>query len=72
MSKRTFPLLLVASLVACTAWASESPFIGEWKLDPSKSRLPDEMKVENEGGNKYAFDFGGVAETIVVLSLIHI
>lgn len=48
------------------AWAAQSPFIGEWKLDPSKTRMPDEMKVQNKGGNKYAFDFGGGAEAIVV------
>ena len=48
------------------AWAAESAFIGEWKLDPSKSRMPDEMKVQSQGGNKYTFDFGGGAETIVV------
>ena len=48
------------------AWAADSPFIGEWKLDPSKTRMPDEMKVQNKGGNNYAFDFGGGAETIVV------
>jgi len=48
------------------AWAAESPFIGEWKLDPTKSRMPDEMKVQSKGGNKYAFDFGGGTETIVV------
>lgn len=28
--------------------------------------MPDEMKVQNKGGNKYAFDFGGGAETITV------
>ena len=48
------------------AWAAGSPFIGEWKLDPSKTRMPDEMTVKSGGGNKYAFDFGGGAETIVV------
>lgn len=66
MPNRALPLLIVASLVAGAAWAAESPFIGEWKLDPSKSRLPDEMKVESAGGTKYAFDFGGGAETIRV------
>src|SRR5580658_8151020 len=48
------------------AWAAESPFIGEWTLDSSKSRMPDEMKVQSKGGNQYAFDFGGGAENIVV------
>jgi hypothetical protein len=47
--------------------APGSPFIGEWKLVPSKSRMPDEMKVESKGSNKYVFDFGGGnVETIVV------
>jgi hypothetical protein len=58
--------LAVVCLGTGAAWAAESPFIGEWKLDPSKTRLPDEMKVENKGGGKYAFDFGGGVETIVV------
>jgi hypothetical protein len=59
--------ILLAVCLVGTAWAAESPFIGEWKLDSSKSRMPDEMKVEREGANKYAFDFGaGGAESIVV------
>ena len=45
---------------------ANEPFVGEWKLDPSKSKLTDQMKVESVAGNKYAFDFGGgSAETIV-------
>ena len=47
------------------AWAAENPFIGEWKLDPSKTRMPDEMKIESKGGNTYSFNFGGTPETIV-------
>ena len=54
-----------ATITASAAMAADSPFIGEWKLDSSKSRMPDEMKVESKGGNKYAFDFGGGVETIV-------
>jgi hypothetical protein len=63
---RIFEILLVVCLVTSTAWAEANPFIGEWKLDPSKSRMPDEMKVQSQGGNKYAFDFGAGTETIVV------
>jgi hypothetical protein len=66
MFKRIAKILPAVCLAAGVAWAAESPFIGEWKLDPSKSRLPDEMKIESEGGNKYAFDFGVGAEPIVV------
>ena len=65
--KRIVKILPAVCLATGMAWAAESPFIGEWKLNPSKSRMPDEMKVESEGGNKYAFDFGvGGVEPIVV------
>jgi len=67
---RTVKILPAVCLAACLttgmAWAAESPFIGEWKLDPAKTRMPDEMKVESKGGAKFAFDFGGGAETILV------
>jgi hypothetical protein len=63
---RILEILPAVCLATGMAWATESPFIGEWKLDPSKTRMPDEMKVQSQGANKYAFDFGGVVETIVV------
>jgi hypothetical protein len=63
--QRIVMILPAVCLATGTAWAEESPFVGEWKLDPSKTRMPDEMKVESKGGNSYAFDFGGGAETIV-------
>ncbi|HKW33599.1 MAG TPA: hypothetical protein VJN92_11385 [Candidatus Acidoferrum sp.] len=66
MLKRGLPLLVAGCFLASAIWAAEDPFVGEWKLNPSKSRFPDEMKVESAGANKYAFDFGGgTAETIV-------
>src|SRR5689334_23345270 len=43
-----------------------NPFVGDWKLNPSKSSLPDRMKVESVRDSTYAFDFGGGPETIVV------
>jgi hypothetical protein len=64
MSKRTFRLLLIAGLATSALWAVNDPFVGEWKLIPSKSKLTDQMKVESVAGNKYAFDFGGGPETI--------
>jgi hypothetical protein len=66
MSKRIIQLLLIACLTTGTFGAANDAFVGKWKLDPSKSRLADQMKVEAVGANKYALDFGGgVAETIV-------
>jgi hypothetical protein len=64
--KRIVKILPAVCLATGVAWAGESPFIGEWKLDPSNSRMPDEMKVQSKGGNKYVFDFEGSAEPIVV------
>jgi hypothetical protein len=67
MLKRILVILPAVCLATSVGSAQESPFIGKWKLVPSKSRMPDEMKVESKGGNTYAFDFGvGVVETIVV------
>lgn len=68
MLKGALKLVVVAGIAASmgVAWAAENPFIGEWKLDSSKSRMPDEMKVASKSGNTYAFDFGGgTAENIV-------
>ena len=40
--------------------------MGKWKVDPSKSRLYDEMKVEAAGNNKFAITFGpGQVDTVV-------
>lgn len=66
MLNRTFQLLLVAGLITGTLRAESNPFIGDWKLNPSKSQLTDQMKVASVGANKYTFDFGGGGETIVV------
>ena len=65
MVKRTFQLLLAASLVTATLRAATEPFVGDWKLNASKSKLVDHMKVESIGGNKYEFDLGGGPERIV-------
>jgi len=60
-------IALVVCFSAGVAQAAEAPFAGKWKLDPSRTRLPDAMKIESKGGNTYAFDFGGGGvETIVV------
>lgn len=61
-----FQLLLITGLVMGTLWAANDHFVGKWKLNPSRSKLTDEVKVESLGGNKYAFDFGsGNAETVL-------
>lgn len=65
--KRGIELLLacMAARAAFSAWAADSPFLGDWKLIPGRSVLIDEMKVTSLGGNKYSFDFGsGPPETI--------
>jgi len=64
MLNRISQVLLVTCLAMGTSSAANDPFVGEWKLNPSKSTLIDEMKVESVGGNKYAFNFGGGPEMI--------
>jgi hypothetical protein len=66
MSSRIFQLLLVVGLVTGTLWAAQDPFVGKWKVNPSKSKLNDEMKVEAGGANRYAITFApGAVDTVV-------
>jgi len=59
-------ILLVACLVTGTLWAANDLFVGKWKVNPSKSKLNDEMKVEVAGANRYAITFApGIVDTIV-------
>ncbi len=65
MLSRIFRLLLVC-LITSTLWAANDPFVGKWKVDPSKSKLNDEMKVEVAGPNRYILTFApGAVDTIV-------
>lgn len=66
MLKRVAALMVFMGIAAGMAWAVENPFLGQWKMNSAKSRTPDEMKIESLGGNKYSFNFGPGAETIVV------
>ena len=64
--QRSLLSLLVVFVTIGTSWAANDPFVGKWRVNPSKSRLTDEMKVEAVGGNKYAITFGpGAVDTIV-------
>ena len=66
MLGRAFRLLLFAGLITSSAWAASDPFVGKWKVNPSKSKLNDEMKVEVAGANRYAITFApGFVDTIV-------
>ncbi len=68
MFKHTLQMLLAACLLTGFLLAADNPFVGDWKLNPSKSKLTDQMKVESLGANQYAFDFqgDGSAETVVI------
>src|SRR5215470_8954630 len=66
MFRDSIRLLLFAILVTGTLTAAEDPFVGDWKLNLSKSKLSDVMKVESVSANKYTFNLGGGPETIVV------
>ena len=66
MLNRILKLLLFACFAMSAVWAAGDPFVGKWKVNPSKSKITDEMKVEIVGENKYAFTFvPGAVDTIV-------
>lgn len=67
MSKRVLLLLPLACLAAVVARAATDPMVGDWKLNPQKSRLVDKMKVTSLDANKYGFDFGGGRPEEIVL-----
>jgi hypothetical protein len=65
MLTRTLQLLLAGCLMTGPLWAADNPFVGKWKVDPSKSMLNDEVKVEVAGANRYTLTFGpGQVDTI--------
>ena len=65
MFHRAPQLLLICCLMTAPLWAADNPFVGKWKVDPSKSKLYDEMKVEAVGANRYAVTLGpGQIDTI--------
>jgi len=66
MLKRVCLVMVMACLLGEAAWAAGDPMVGDWKLNPHKSKLADVMKVESLGGNKYSFDFGGGEPEIAV------
>lgn len=64
--KRSFTALILIYLSCSLCWAATDPFLGNWKLDPSKTQLVDEMKVTAAGANKFSFIFDGTnSESIV-------
>src|ERR1700743_1538182 len=66
MHLRSLRQLLVSCLLTGTALAATNPFSGTWKMNPSKSVLTDQMKVEAAGPNTYTLNFSGDnKETIV-------
>jgi hypothetical protein len=66
MPKRLSLLLLVVAIATTKLHALDNSFAGKWKLNPDKSVMHDQMKVTPAGTNRYAFDFGGGPEYIVV------
>src|SRR6476646_10582599 len=66
MPLRSLLSLPVVSLAIGTLGAANDPFVGKWKVNPSESKLFDEMKVEAAGANRYTLTFGpGQVDTIV-------
>jgi hypothetical protein len=67
MLLRSLLSLPIVCLAIGTLSAADDPFVGKWKVDPSKSKLYDEFKVEAAGPSKYTFTFGpGQVDTVVV------
>ena len=59
-------MLRFLSVLCLLTVVRADPFVGKWRLNPSKSRLPDAMTVAVAGPNRYALTFApGAVDTIV-------
>lgn len=58
--------LVIACLLTGTMWAAGDPVVGKWKLDVSRSRVCDLMRVAPAGANKYSLIFNAGDMEIVV------
>jgi hypothetical protein len=66
MALRPLRPFLLALLFTGSLWAATDPFAGTWKLNPAKSKLTDQMKVDADGPNTYTFHLSATnPETIV-------
>jgi len=63
---RTLSILALACVASTSVWAATDPFVGDWKLNPAKSKITDQMKVERLDGNRCTFTLGALPETIVL------
>jgi hypothetical protein len=63
---RTLSILALACIASTSVWAATDPFVGDWKLNPGKSKITDQMKVERLEDNKCTFTLGALPETIVL------
>jgi hypothetical protein len=63
---RTLSILSIACLAITSASAATDPFAGDWKLNPARSKISDQMKVNCVETNKCIFNLGPIPETIVL------
>ena len=55
-----------ADRVDASASLTGDPYVGRWKVNPSKSRLNDEMTIQAAGANRYIITFEpGAVDTVV-------
>jgi hypothetical protein len=66
MNLRSLHRLAVVCLFTGTVWAATDPLAGNWKLNPAKSKLTDQMQVEEAGSNTYTLTFSGDNHETVV------
>lgn len=66
MPTRIVQSVIVLCLFLGSLSAATDPFVGKWKLSPSKSKVTGErVKIENLGGNKFTITFGTISDTLV-------
>jgi len=59
---RVLPLILIICWTISAYSATNDPFVGKWKLNPSQSAIADQMTIQAAGANKYSFTFVGAGQ----------
>jgi len=66
MPNRILSLILISCWTVSAFSAPTDPFVGKWKVNPSQTRIADQMTIQSVGENKYKLTFGGTGETETV------
>ena len=68
LQNRALPIILIVCWSVSASSAATDPFVGKWKLNPSRSTIADQMTIQAAGDNKYDLTFVGAGQPETVIA----